>query len=1339
MSDTQQLAPQEDKDFIALSPEDKHAYLSDTDPDYRSLSPEDQKAYVQHVVTEHAKSNIAQYPENQPQGVMDKIKNVAGKADEAITGALAPNPTNYGSAVKTNIVEAPKTLAREVYSGAKTAAGLIPGMYHAFADEATPEEKAAQSQFEQEHGEAPGTETSGFKRIGLGVQRMSGVPAAEEAAKTYANPATRPSYEQVLENAPEALGQGAGTVAGFKGLEEGVPAASRVISPKIKTAVAPVVRMAGRGVEAATTPVVAGGAAGGYLSGKFGGNVPMGAEAGAALGAGMAQSAGISPIEPLLRVPRMTRFGLEEPVNSGAPLLENPADALGRTNTPAATPEAQVPGQELGGKEAPENPALKTLKSAYDKANSAYQKAYEAREAYRASIDQGVEPPAAVTKAFEKAQKALDEAQFHYETALEKGKPAAAPEPELQPTPTVPRAGQQKLANEGGVMGKPLQLKGEVAPEPQGPKNVKGPGEVAPETETPTAVRMRRAQEAESEPIGVPQIRGGQQTLANEAGVMGKPLQLPGEVAGEVPKMSKTVDQVKKIGDLTREGLGGKELERNKPLREQVPVPAPIPTVEKVEGEVLPPEKPQVSQNEKAAESLAPFFEQEPIEGETEHPVPQVRANGENLANAIPKTPEGHDLLQKLHDLTNVELRQLAINAGEDMGQKSIGRGKNSGSISRPEVFDRLLKNHSPDDLGKMVDEGKHLPTVGGGATPAAGLERTPEGAAKIAEETKAKDLGPAGSEARARAALGPNASDADVKNLMAEMQKEIYTGPERRATPRTAPLGAKELEEAIKGRKAVGVKTPFDVTEGAKATIEADKAMPKQSVEQAASAQITAHNTNGGSTFDINGKDLGSENKWAVGSYPELTEQIKGDLSEKDLNTFKEKNKEILNQPDHAVGTWKDPDTGNSVLDVTKLVADKDAAVKAGKDANQKSIYHLKDGVLLDTGGTGEAKPVATMDTARMSDAELEKAGFTKEQIENGEHLPSVSGAANTRAASEAMAKEHLGKGEEFKSESGRERFIQNLMKAPSVQEFADIAKAGETGKDWYTRSVKAFDALVQSAPRYFQEGDRQKFTNFLASLSPQQSVKMNLQEALHTWSKYVDMGRPEGKPLENMLKKELTIKGSKVPNAMKALAGEDLWPTLDKNEYFKVPSFAENLKGFMDKVTSDGWQAAFAGLDAKALKSAQSYHPLSVLTRAAAKQLGWEPAQAQAAIWAFTKMLTEKGEAEPESVVKYSEDFADLMAHDQDIRRQLSDLGIDTGELDEHLKQIERKPEVTAGASPTTENSIGKLASRLEKQRGKLPQPKDSGLFERTEANERESFFKPISSKAQAARMNR
>ncbi len=217
------------------------------------------------------------------------------KVDKAVTDKLAPNPQNYSSIVRTNAIEVPKTLGREVYSAGKTIASLPGSIYHAFADEATPEEKQQYAQVEKDAGEAPGTETSGMKRLGLGIQRVTGAQSAVDAYKTYANPKTRPGYDQILENAPEALGQGAGTVVAGKAVETVAPKIVRGVKDATGKAVDVTSNAAERAVpkakaaiERASTPkniaTAAGGAipgahAIGSVAGRVGSEILLGEEA----------------------------------------------------------------------------------------------------------------------------------------------------------------------------------------------------------------------------------------------------------------------------------------------------------------------------------------------------------------------------------------------------------------------------------------------------------------------------------------------------------------------------------------------------------------------------------------------------------------------------------------------------------------------------------------------------------------------------------------------------------------------------------------------------------------------------------------------------------------------------------------------------------------------------------------------------------------------------------------------------------------------------------------------------------------------------------------------------
>jgi hypothetical protein len=343
----------------------------------------------------------------------------------------------------------------------------------------------------------------------------------------------------------------------------------------------------------------------------------------------------------------------------------------------------------------------------------------------------------------------------------------------------------------------------------------------------------------------------------------------------------------------------------------------------------------------------------------------------------------------------------------------------------------------------------------------------------------------------------------------------------------------------------------------------------------------------------------------------------------------------------------------------------------------------------------------------------------------------PTVSGgspAAGTAKAKEALPKlaEEHGTKEEIagatKTKASTEKFVKNLESLPEVQEYKDIALAGEGARKWYQRSSQAFQAMSEEAPEYFkEEGDKDKFINLLASSSPRQSVAMNMRETLGVWKAYVDAGRPTGEALKNLLRENFTLPNTKVPNAMKALGGEEMWPDLTKNTAFKAPSFARNLRGWLDSATNDGWMSLFAGVDPKDIARPESYHPLSIATRAAAKELGWETAEAQAAIWSFTQALTERGEELPAEVRKHSEDFVDILAHDPQTRELLADLGVSHANLDAKLRAIGEKPEVTGRTTGTTSRSIGKLKERIETARGKgiIPPPKSAqGEFSFREA---------------------
>ena len=116
--------------------------------------------------------------------------------------------------------------------------------------------------------------------------------------------------------------------------------------------------------------------------------------------------------------------------------------------------------------------------------------------------------------------------------------------------------------------------------------------------------------------------------------------------------------------------------------------------------------------------------------------------------------------------------------------------------------------------------------------------------------------------------------------------------------------------------------------------------------------AQLAAHEANGGSTFSPTGENLAGKDVYSVATHPENT-KIVDKLTPAVLDAYK------AEHPGQSIGTWRDPETGKIWLDTPTTIADRDAAIAAGKAANQKAIYHLGTGETIPTGGTGEAPAV--------------------------------------------------------------------------------------------------------------------------------------------------------------------------------------------------------------------------------------------------------------------------------------------------------------------------------------------------------------------------------------------
>ena len=143
-----------------------------------------------------------------------------------------------------------------------------------------------------------------------------------------------------------------------------------------------------------------------------------------------------------------------------------------------------------------------------------------------------------------------------------------------------------------------------------------------------------------------------------------------------------------------------------------------------------------------------------------------------------------------------------------------------------------------------------------------------------------------------------------------------------------------------------------------------------KRYTEAPVETQISAHKKNGGSTFLVNGENKAGSDASSVSIFTERSKIIDGEITEEDINNFKEANKDLFkgNEDILAIGTWYDSDSKKTYIDVSAVMPHKQAE-QLGKQYNQKAVYNLKTNKEVDTGGTGEVIEGMKSEADRVAD----------------------------------------------------------------------------------------------------------------------------------------------------------------------------------------------------------------------------------------------------------------------------------------------------------------------------------------------------------------------------------
>lgn len=148
------------------------------------------------------------------------------------------------------------------------------------------------------------------------------------------------------------------------------------------------------------------------------------------------------------------------------------------------------------------------------------------------------------------------------------------------------------------------------------------------------------------------------------------------------------------------------------------------------------------------------------------------------------------------------------------------------------------------------------------------------------------------------------------------------------------------------------------------------------------------------------------------------------------------------------------------------------------------------------------------------------------------------------------------------------------------------------KTNTNWYVDSRKVIEELYGA--------DADMFCDILAATSPRKRVKDNWDIAQNIYGRYKYDGYVDCQGLM----------GSHIPNVHRALNREPL-------SGYKVPAFAANLKGDMERITLDIWTLRYFRLKQTRIRRGE-YYRLEAAIQKMARRRGMQPAEFQAIIWA-------------------------------------------------------------------------------------------------------------------------
>jgi shikimate kinase len=355
----------------------------------------------------------------------------------------------------------------------------------------------------------------------------------------------------------------------------------------------------------------------------------------------------------------------------------------------------------------------------------------------------------------------------------------------------------------------------------------------------------------------------------------------------------------------------------------------------------------------------------------------------------------------------------------------------------------------------------------------------------------------------------------------------------------------------------------PFDSPEPSLAAHFAERqrlTSPIRITSRASGADVVANHfsdvggAGGSSTRYDDAVNMGALDEGYVGALGERAESMvvasEADLTPEVIDEFISRNADRLGGEEGlAVGTWKNPETGEVEVDISRVFEDRDEAIRYAAANEHDAIWDLK----------GEKDIYAREHTG------MEKYMTPEERV--------------------------LYLGEDGFPEG---KIVRMWGQAPTARELASAAGRGAAARGWYRASSAALvEVFGEDAPR---------FAAMLASLSPQTSVEENLKGTLLFWNRWDAAGRPTSRDAisEILLSVAPTEKGGAVGfDAAVVLTDQSTLNNLVRSataqdpvgDFFisgaKVDSFHNNLMQDVNRVTMDTWGTKYLGMNPDHLNS--------------------------------------------------------------------------------------------------------------------------------------------------------